>query len=763
MGALTRSRPPAAMQRARFGFSRPRRRPKLGAMARVRTSARKWRKGRWPAWWAASVAALVAGAAMEGAPEPAPLTRALEVRQLDSAAADEGRPVQLEGVVTHFHRRLADGFFLQDGTDGIYVSIGPRRPVLATGERVRVTGVTAAGGFAPIVVLREWESLGPGALPAPEAATAASLASGRHDSRRVELRGVVRSVVAAERNGVPHLAMNLRTDGQDLLVGINEYSEASLALVDAEVVVRGVAAGVFSYRRQLLAPVVLLEKESEVEVIDPPRPFDQLPVRRIETLFRHSPEGFPERRVRLRAQLLGRQAGRWLAVRDETGGLFVESADGDELAPGDWLELIGFPTMREQTLWLLHAEVRRLGPGREVAARDGTVAAARGEPNELRRLVGTLVGPPRPGAGSWVLTLRESETEQFEAWVPAAGGPFPSAWREGARLSVAGITEPLFLPTHRHEMVPFPQGLRVHARDLGDVTVVRPAPWGSSPHFVRIITGALAGVLVLLGSVTAVAAVLARKNRTLRQIRRELRAAQEELARRYSRRTGEWQQELAARHAAEADFALLTAERTRLARELHDTLEQSLASVGLHLDAAKGFFRDQPDESERLLVAATAQLRESQAEVRRSVWNLRAVKLEEATLPDALAQLAHALADSQGPSLAVNCTGEAVNLPPWIASHLFRVAQEAVTNALKHAAATTVHLELHFAPDGVTLEVSDDGRGFDVAGTDLEGHYGLRGLRERAAALGGALTIESAMGRGTRVRLHVPVARLSPA
>jgi signal transduction histidine kinase len=713
-------------------------------------------------WLGGGAALLVFAAAACGGEEVPVLVRAIDVRTLDTAEADAARPVLLEGVVTHYHRRLADGFFLQDETDGIYVSIGPLRPSLATGERVRVTGVTAAGGFAPVVILRQWESLGMGALPEAEPVSAAGLASGRFDSRRVQLRGVVRSVVRAERNGVPHLALELRADGRDLLVGINEFSPASLELADAEVVVRGVAAGVFSYRRQLLSPVVLLESEAEVEVVDPPRPAEALPVRRIETLFRHSPEGFPDRRVRLQAELIGRLAGRWLAVRDGTGGLFVDSPDGDDLALGDRLELTGFPALREQTLWLLHAQVRRLGPGEPVAAEDSTVAIARGEPNELRRLEGTLVGPPRPGEGTWVLTLREDEHEQFEAWVPAAGGPFPSAWREGARLRLTGITEPLFLTTHRHEMVPFPQGLRLHARTPGDVIVVRAAPWSTSPHFARVVSFALAGLLVLLGSVTAVAAVLARKNRTLRQIRRELRAAQEVLARRYSQRTGEWQEELAARHAAEADFALLTAERTRLARELHDTLEQSLASVGLHLDAARGFFRDAPAESERLLIAATDQLRESQAEVRRSVWNLRAVKLEEATLPDALAQLGHALADPQGPSLEVVCAGEAVHLPPWIASHLFRVAQEGVTNALKHAAATTVRVELAFGADGVTLTVVDDGCGFDAAAAEAEGHFGLRGLRERAVALGGELALESRPEKGTRVRLTVPAARLRP-
>jgi signal transduction histidine kinase len=197
-----------------------------------------------------------------------------------------------------------------------------------------------------------------------------------------------------------------------------------------------------------------------------------------------------------------------------------------------------------------------------------------------------------------------------------------------------------------------------------------------------------------------------------------------------------------------------------MARELHDTLEQTLASTALQLDAARGFFRDQPQESERLLVAATEQLRESQLEVRRSIWNLRSVKLEEATLPEALQQLGKALADTHGPAVEVRCEGEPQQVPPGVASHLFRVAQEGVTNALKHAQARRIEIVLRFSPEAVELRVDDDGCGFDAHAASVNGHFGLRGLRERARALEAELRLDSQPGRGTRLRLTVPASRL---
>lgn len=691
--------------------------------------------------------------------DPAPLTTAAQVHGLPPELAAQNLPARLEGVVTHYHLRLGDGLFLQDETDGIYVRLMGQKPAVKVGDRVVIEGESGAGDYAPVLRLRRLKVLGHGELPPPERVTTAALATGRYDSRRVEVRGVVRAAAPALRTADAHLAVQLRADGQDLMVGINNYRPESTNLVDAEILVRGVAAGVFSRQRQLLAPVVVVESDRDLEVLSPPRPFEALPVQTIQSLFRYSPAGFPERRVRVRGELLGRQSGKWLAVRDATSGLFVEYPEGGQLAPGDEVEVLGFPELRDQTLWLMRAVVRRLGAGAAPRVVAGTVTNALWRPCELMRLEGVLAGPPRPGEGSWVLTLRD-DSREFEAWLPAAGGAPPEDWREGARLAITGITEPVFLPSHRLTMFPFPQGLRLHARTGDDAALLQAAPWWTSPRLGRNAVAGLIGALLLLGLASVAAAVLARKNASLREAREQLRSARDELARRYSARTGDWQEELAARHAAEADFALLTAERTRLARELHDTLEQTLASVALQLDAARGFFQEQPAESERLLVNATEQLRESQLEVRRSVWNLRSVKLEEATLGEALRQLGKALAETHGPEVAVRCEGEPAHIPPGVASHLFRIAQEGVTNALKHARARKVEIGLAFTPEAVELRVTDDGCGFDPAAAQDNGHFGLRGLRERARALGAELALDSQPGQGTRVRLRVPAERL---
>ncbi len=689
------------------------------------------------------------------------LTNAAAVHALSPEVSGQGLPVRLEGVVTHYHPRLSDGICFQDSTDGVYVSLGGLKPEVSVGDHVVIDGETSSGDYAPIVRLTRLQTLGRGELPKPERVTAASLATGRYDSRRVEVRGIVRSVVPAQRTTTApaHLAMELRSDGNDLLVRVTEYHPANTNLVDAEVIVRGIAAGVFNWQRQLLAPIVVAASDADVEVVKPSRAMLTLPVVTIRSLFHYSPDGFPQHRVRVQGQLLGRHAGNQLTVRDATSGLFVESADHSQLLPGDEVELLGFPEMREHSLWLMKAVVRKVSSGQPPTPIASSVSDAIKHPGELRRITGELASPPRPGESSWVLNLLDGESE-FEVWLPAAGGTLPDWLREGVRLAVVGITEPFVLPSQRPTMFPFPRQLRLHARSLSDVELVRAAPWWTSPRLTKTVLISLVGALLLLGVTILAAAFLARKNAALREAREQLRGARDELAKRFSVRTGEWQEELAARHAAEADFALLTAERTRLARELHDTLEQTIASVALQLDAAKGFFHGQPDESQRLLDAATGQLRESQSEVRRSVWNLRSVKLEEATLPEALQQLGEALADTHGPKVEVRCEGEPIQVPPGVASHLFRIAQEGVTNALKHAQARKIEIVLRFQPQVVELSVNDDGCGFDPQAAAANGHFGLRGLKERARALDAELALDSQPGRGTRLHLKLPAASL---
>ena len=211
----------------------------------------------------------------------------------------------------------------------------------------------------------------------------------------------------------------------------------------------------------------------------------------------------------------------------------------------------------------------------------------------------------------------------------------------------------------------------------------------------------------------------------------------------------------------QARFAAVLAERNRIARELHDTLEQAFMGLGLQLEAAASRLgRRQAAPARRHLETARALLRHSQSETRRSIRDLRSTTLEGVDLATALSRAAQQISAGTLVRLVVHIRGTARPLPDEVEKNLFRIGQEAVTNAIKHAQAHEVDVELAFEPDRVELRVRDDGCGFDASTIDAgTGHFGVVGMRERAEQLGGRLRLETAPDQGTEVAVAVPIAR----
>jgi signal transduction histidine kinase len=201
-------------------------------------------------------------------------------------------------------------------------------------------------------------------------------------------------------------------------------------------------------------------------------------------------------------------------------------------------------------------------------------------------------------------------------------------------------------------------------------------------------------------------------------------------------------------------------ERQRIAREIHDTLAQGLTGIITQLEAAeRGAGR--PEQWRRHLDQAQALARDSLGEARRSVQALRPEPLEEATLPDALDELARRWSQTEAVELSFATTGEPRPLLAEVEATLFRVAQEALTNVAKHAGASKVGLTLSYTDQAVLLDVRDDGVGFAPRRRDgngrRDGHgFGLDGMRQRLRRVAGSLAVESAPGDGTAVSASVP-------
>ncbi|MBV9133303.1 MAG: GAF domain-containing sensor histidine kinase [Chloroflexi bacterium] len=214
-----------------------------------------------------------------------------------------------------------------------------------------------------------------------------------------------------------------------------------------------------------------------------------------------------------------------------------------------------------------------------------------------------------------------------------------------------------------------------------------------------------------------------------------------------------------ARLAEDATRLARAEERTRLAREIHDTLAQGLTAIALNIEGAMHRMDKHPDQARERLTRALAMARENLEDARRSVLDLRGgTGLDGKPLAEALNGLARAFTSDTGVPATVKA-GNMGSLPLRTEMELYRIAQEALTNVRKHAHAHSVEISLRRRGAALTLSVRDDGRGFVRATrtSTTDGGQGLIGMRERARLLGGQLRISSAPERGTAVIARIPI------
>ncbi len=207
----------------------------------------------------------------------------------------------------------------------------------------------------------------------------------------------------------------------------------------------------------------------------------------------------------------------------------------------------------------------------------------------------------------------------------------------------------------------------------------------------------------------------------------------------------------------EARNSATLAERNRLAGEIHDSLQQGLSGLALQLDAT--LKHDDLDTNLRnRLSIARSMVSFTRQEVQQAVWDLESPLLQNENLSEALRNIGQLLGASSA-KLKVQTSGTPADIPSRTKHHMLRIAQEAITNAIRHSDATQITVKLDYADTLVSLEVHDDGKGFDPHEVFAEGlgHFGLRGLRTRASKIDASIDIESKPNSGTSIRIAVPL------
>ncbi|MCJ7549701.1 MAG: sensor histidine kinase, partial [Anaerolineae bacterium] len=211
------------------------------------------------------------------------------------------------------------------------------------------------------------------------------------------------------------------------------------------------------------------------------------------------------------------------------------------------------------------------------------------------------------------------------------------------------------------------------------------------------------------------------------------------------------------RFAAAQEQLATVRERNRLARELHDTLAHTLSALTVQLEALTAVWQPETPRAQHFLATALSTAREGLDETRRALQDLRAAPLDDLGLVLVIRNLAESVARRGALKLDLDLPEDLGNLPPDVENAFYRLAQEALENIVKHAGAKSVDVSLRQDGAHLTLVVADDGRGFLTGLTETDERFGIRGMRERAAQIGGTLDITTQPEAGTVVRLSCAV------
>jgi signal transduction histidine kinase len=696
------------------------------------------------------------------------LTNAADVLSLTADQARRRIPVLVSGVVTvaDSDPRWKGKFFVQDATGGVFVNnTNSSQP--AVGDVVQVRGESHPGGYAPDITQPVWKKLGTAPLPPAKPVSAERLMSGAEDGQRVEVSGVVRFA----QKGKTKLMLELASGGYRF----RAFAPGSLdldpaALIGATVRVRGTDAASFNAPLRHILTVAMYAPQESDFIVDQPADTAILhgPFTPLDGIAQYRKRGTSGGRIRVKGVVTFQRPGEDIFLHDATGGLQVKTTETNHFAPGDVIEAIGFPDLERFLPCLQDATLIRTAESREI------VTPVRSPLNELLQglhhadpitLQGKLLdrsyrkaGPPanKPDELKSLLVLQNSNVV-FSAEVALGEGlvglgDIPI----GSTVEVSGICLLQLGEEGKAEafqvLVPSARHIRI---------LQKPGWW--TPN--RLLTG-LGVLLTILVVAMSWSVMILRRNSALRaaiaeevKAQQELQKAHDLLEWRVEERTKQLKFEMTARKEAEVQFKATLKERTRLAQELHDTLEQSLTGIGLQLDTAGRLAGKEQDRATHHLELARSLMTQSQVELRRSIWDLRSRELEQFDLCSALTASGRQMLDGTGIQFSVRTAGPVRPLSEVVEENLLRIGQEALTNVIKHSGAKSVVVELTFSSQSVTFRIKDDGKGFtpgNSAGSN-QGHFGLVGMEERTKRLDGKLAITSAPGTGTCVRVEIPI------
>jgi signal transduction histidine kinase/CheY-like chemotaxis protein len=435
------------------------------------------------------------------------LTKAHDVHGLTPHQAARNYPVRLRTVVTYYDPYidpLHPTVWVSDSSGGIYVelSTAPVVPFKA-GDRLEITGSSAAGGYAPIVHASEVRVIGKSPLPSPARVSFAQILTGAEDGRWVEVEGVVHGVRESGKNIDLDVALS---DGNIRATTVKEVGTNYDGLVDAKVRLRGNQAPLFNHQGAMTGAYLLFPGRAQVTVEEPApaHPF-ALPISPLSSLFRFSPQPPSIHRVHVHGAVTLAWPGRLLCIQDGPQGLCAQTDQTTPLRPGDKADVIGFPIIDPFTPTLTRATYVSTGFQQSVPAVAVTAnQALQGNHDaELVELVGQLVGQDQSASDPNIVL--SSDNHVFSAVLPAQSKTRLPDWRKGTTFKIVGVCS-VKIATERAgilwEGASSPGSFRILVRSPQDLLVIKSPSWWSPTHAIEMLGVAIAVTVLVLAWVS---------------------------------------------------------------------------------------------------------------------------------------------------------------------------------------------------------------------------------------------------------------------
>jgi signal transduction histidine kinase/CheY-like chemotaxis protein len=412
--------------------------------------------------------------------------------------------------------------FIRDSETGICVTTKnmPSSPNLRPGDVVQIGGFAVPGDFAPIVDAHQISISGGAALPTARPVALGHLSTGLDDAQWIESEATVRSVFA--RNGRLTLILGSGSHRVEAMLISGTEVEAR-HLIDSRVRIRGVAAGVFNHKRQIIGFTIYSPGLSNISVLQPaPEDPFLLPVTPIEDIARYANGWNPEHRVHIRGTVAAQWPGRSIFLSDGTQGIEVMTDSAPAFHVGDVLDIAGFRSSNDFSYNLGDAEIRRVSGGQTPVARRITPQQAMSGnfDHDLVEMDGLLISS-QSSTGQTTLMVK-SEGRTFMAVLPGeADQPLAERLRDGARVRLTGIC----IIDGTDETRPFrvAKSFRIVIRSASDLQILASPTWWTATHMLSTLSIML---LMVIGILSWVAALRRRVRFQTRIIQQQLEEAQ---------------------------------------------------------------------------------------------------------------------------------------------------------------------------------------------------------------------------------------------